>query len=572
MSGVAPVRLPVASGGETARGMRVLARGHRLAIAVVFVVGILGAASGLLIPIAIGYLVDGLSSGDATVGTLGIAAALMVGATVLNAVLAAISVRLAARTYHTLLAKLRETLFTRALGLRQHTVERAGTGDLISRSSDDVSEIGNAATELVPALTSSVFAVIVTLVGLAALDWPYLVVVLAMLPIHAIAVRWYLRTAPKVYGAERAAMSTRAQQILESQRGYSTVAGFGAGLPRHHRVLEASWGVVGHSLRARTVQNMFLGRLFGIEYLGLGVVLVVAYFMVGTGRSTVGAATAATLILMRLFTPINQLLMAFDTMQSVLASLSRIVGVITMRQPVDSAGDGDGGGAIRVDDLEFGYGDGPTVLDGVTLSIPEGQRVAVVGASGAGKTSLTSVIAGIHPPRSGTVRRPTRTALITQETHVFAGTVRDNLTLVDETATDDELHAALAAIGADSLVSTLPDGLDTRVGGRAHELTPAQTQHLALARLMLADPDVAILDEATAEAGSTQAGQLDAAADTVLSGRTGIVIAHRLSQAAECDRILVMDDGRIIEDGDHETLLAAGGMYARLWTAWARDR
>ncbi len=214
------------------------------------------------------------------------------------------------------------------------------------------------------------------------------------------------------------------------------------------------------------------------------------------------------------------------------------------------------------------FGDGPPVLEDITLDIPAGEHLAVVGASGAGKTTLAAVIAGIHPPDTGTVERPTRTALITQEVHVFAGTLRDNLTLSAPEASDEQVCAALDATGAAGLLDILPDGLDTLVGGGGHALTDAQAQQIALARVVLADPELAIFDEATAEAGSTDSGLLDRAAEAALRGRTGIVIAHRLSQAATCDRIVVMERGHITETGRHDELLAAAGRYAGLWAVW----
>lgn len=208
------------------------------------------------------------------------------------------------------------------------------------------------------------------------------------------------------------------------------------------------------------------------------------------------------------------------------------------------------------------------MLDDVDLDIPAGQHLAIVGPSGAGKTTLAAVIAGVHRPDPGSVTRPCRTALITQEVHVSAGTLRENLTLTAPDATDHELRAALEVTGAAGLLDLLTDGLDTVVGTGGHPLTDAQAQQLALARLLLADPELAILDQATAEAGSVHAEQLDRAAEAVLAGRTGIVIAHRLSQAASCDRIVVMEHGRIIEKGTHSELAAAGGVYAELWSAW----
>jgi ABC-type multidrug transport system fused ATPase/permease subunit len=266
---------------------------------------------------------------------------------------------------------------------------------------------------------------------------------------------------------------------------------------------------------------------------------------------------------------VNQLLFVIDTLQSALASLNRMIGVVTIPEDgCEPTTPAEAGTAVALRDVAFRYDDGPRVLDDITLDIPAGQHVAVVGASGAGKTTLAAVIAGIHRPDTGTVARPVHTAVITQEIHVFAGILRENLTLAAPDATDRDIHAALDATGADGLLDLLPDGLDTVVGTGGHPLTDAQAQQLALARMLLADPELAILDEATAEAGSSHAELLEHAAEAALRGRTGLVIAHRLSQAARCDRIVVMDAGRIIETGTHSELVAAGGLYAVLWRAW----
>ncbi|GIE29656.1 ABC-type transport system ATPase [Actinoplanes italicus] len=563
--------LPVANGRKTAGEVWRLSRGHRLRLAVVAILGIVSTTVDLIPPVAIGFFIDRVRTGTAGLGTVLTVTAAMALSAALGAAGTAVTIVLATRAYHAILAALREELVARALTLPQHTVERAGTGDLISRSSDDVTAVADAAPAVIPVVTVTAFTIVVSLGGLAALEWPYAVALAVVLPVHVFAMRWYLRTGPRVYRAERAAMSARAQQIVESQRGHATVLGFGLGEQRHRTVMTASWAVAVQALRARTVQSMLNARLNLGECLSLTAVLVTGFVLIGHGASTVGGATTAMLLVLRLLGPVNQLMFVIDTLQSALASLNRMIGVTTIAV-ADTADEPpaprDPAHAVRLEDVTFGYGTGPRVLEGITLDIPTGQRVAVVGASGAGKSTLASVIAGIHPPGTGTVARPASTVVITQEIHVFAGTLRDNLTLAAPDATDDQLRAALDTTGAAGLLDLLPDGLDAVIGVGGHPLTDAQAQQLALARLLLTDPDLAILDEATAEAGSTQSGLLDRAADAALAGRTGLVIAHRLTQAAACDRIVVMEHGRITESGTHSGLIAAGGVYAALWSAW----
>ncbi|MEV7462005.1 ABC transporter ATP-binding protein [Streptomyces rubiginosohelvolus] len=584
--------LPVAGGRATAGEVWRLSRGHRLRLAAVGLAGILSTAVDLIPPVAIGYLVDRVQTGTGDLGTVLTVTGVMALSAVLGAAGTAVTIAHATRIYHTVLAALRERLVSRAMLLPRHLVERAGTGDLISRSSDDVTAVADAAPAVIPALTVTACTIVVSLAGLAALEWPYAAAFAVVLPVYALAMRWYLRIGPRVYRAERAAMSARAQQILESQRGHATVLGFGLAEHRHRAVLTDSWGVAVQSIRARTVQSMLNARLNLGECLSLAAVLVVGFVLVDHGLSTVGGATTAMLLVLRLLGPVNQLLFVVDTLQSALASLSRMIGVVTIptaeeadasmaqagraapADPADPAGAADPADAaetataVRLRGVAFRYADGPSVLDGIDLDIPAGRHIAIVGPSGAGKTTLASVIAGVHRPDGGTVTRPRRTAVISQEVHVFAGTLRENLTLAAPDATDGDIRAALETTGAADLLELSADALDTVVGTRGHPLTEAEAQQLALARLLLADPELAILDEATAEAGSAHAERLDRASEAVLAGRSGIVIAHRLSQAATCDRIVVMDAGRVIETGTHDELLTAGGTYARLWAVW----
>lgn len=561
--------LPVSTGRETAREVWRLSRGHRFRLAATAVLGIASAAVELIGPVAIGTLVDRVQAGTADLATVLAATGALALSAVVGAAGTAVTIVLATSIYHTILTTLRERLIGRALSLPQHLVERAGTGDLISRSSDDVTAVTDAAPAVIPVLTTTAFTIVVSLGGLAALEWPYAAALVVVLPVYAFALRWYLRTGPLVYRAEREAMSARAQQILESQRGHATVLGFGLADRRHRAVMTASWGVAVQALRARTVRSMLSTRLNVGEYLSLASVLVVGFFLIDRGDSTVGAATTAMLLMLRLLGPVNQLLFVLDTLQSALASLNRMIGVVAIPETAGIvAAPANPGATVVLRDVAFRYDDGPRVLDDITLEIGAGEHLAVVGASGAGKTTLASVIAGILPPETGTVARPDRTAMITQEVHVFATTLRDNLTLAAPEATDRDIRAALDATGAIVLLDLLPDGLETVIGTGGQMLTDAQAQQIALARVLLADPELAIFDEATAEAGSTHADLLDRSVKAALAGRTGLVIAHRLSQAAECDRIVVMDRGRIVETGPHDKLVEAGGTYAVLWEAW----
>ena len=579
--------LPVAGGKQTWQTVWALSRGRRFVFLSVTVLGVASAAAGLVTPAVIGGLVDRIHTGSATSSTVGIALAALILAAFLGALGTAATVVLAARAYHAMLADLRESLVEQAMSVPQNVIERAGTGDLISRTSDDVSQIADAAPQIIPTFTTVVFTIIVTFAGLTALDPWYGLILVAVLPVYVFTLRWYLTTGPRVYRSERAAMSRRAQQITESQRGHDTVLGLGLTRQRHDTVVDTSWEVVEHSLRARTVQNMFFGRLNLAEYLGLAVLLVIGFILIDDGSSTIGATTTAMLLFLRLFGPINQLLIVVDTLQSVLASLSRMIGVITIAQsgsphtgrpseprtadglaPPANEDTALSETTVRLEGVRFSYdGQEPALFD-IDLNVETGEHIAVIGASGAGKSTLAAVIAGIHSPDSGYLVRPRGTVLVTQEMHVFAGTLRENLTLAKPEAGDEKLRAALVSAGAEGLLDLLPEELDTKVGAGGHILTPAQSQQLALARIIVLDPELVILDEATAEAGSAQAGLLDRAAAEALRGRTGMVIAHRLSQASVCDRIIVMEGGRIVETGTHDRLCEAGGVYARLWSAW----
>jgi ATP-binding cassette subfamily C protein len=336
-------------------------------------------------------------------------------------------------------------------------------------------------------------------------------------------------------------------------------------------------------MQAVRLRTNFFAQLNGAELLGLAAVLSVGYWLVTTGSVSIGAATAAALYFHSLFSPIAVFLSNIDELQDAGASLARLIGVTAMPGrpasiPVSARSEPIG---VEVDRVSYSYDQSTPVIDSISISIAPGERIAVVGSSGAGKTTLAKLIAGIIPVGNGRItvdgtpiddlsdaELRHKVVLVSQEVHVFVGTIADDLRLCAPDSDDAKIAEAVEGMKA-QWIHELPDGLETRVGAGGYQLTAAQAQHIALVRLALLDPPVVILDEATAEAGTTAAGLLDQAAELAVSGRTAVVIAHRLSQAVRADRILVMSGGRVVESGTHDELIGADGSYAALWEAWS---
>lgn len=583
-------QLPVADRRDVVRILRAEMTGRWRWTLVIAGCLIGAAAAGLVPPLALGGVVDAVTDARGTSYLAGMAAAI-VGATILDAVLAGAGLVASARLFDRLVARLRERLVERALRLPQSVVERAGSGDLLSRAGNDIASVSDALSWVLPNFSAALFVVAVTLIGLAALN-PWLLLALTIaIPVQVVAVRYYLRTAPPIWAESMVVAGNRSNQVISSFRGAPTVTAFG--LTDHHldRIGQATWPVVRYGLLIRIVANRFFTRLTVSELTGLIGLLIVGRWLVVSDRASVGAATAGMLLVFRLFQPIRDTLLVLDTLQNGITALARVAGVIAAGERYPPAVDDDqqptpAVGAIRLADVDYEYERGRPVLHNVDLDVAPHEHVALVGPSGAGKTTLAMLIAGVHQPTNGTIQidgiditrlsphdLARRVAMISQSTHTFSGTLRDDLTLACPHATDTDVTAALATVHAGEWVEALPDGLDTLVGTDAtHQLTPAQEQQLALARLVLKDPSIPILDEATAEAGSSGARTLERAALAATAGRTTLIVAHRLSQAAATDRVVVLDLGTISEQGAHDDLLASGGLYSRLWDAWASHR
>lgn len=582
------ILLPTASPARTRAELWRLLRPHRVGAVAAIVALTAATAVGLCTPLILGAMVDAVTDGGSgVVGRIGWLGGALVGIAVGQSVLVTVSNYLIARVGETLVADLREEVVAHALDLPLQDLEDAGHGDVVSRVTGDVHLVTEAVSRAVPVFATATLTIGLTLAGLAGLDWRFAVAAVIAAPVQIGALRWYLRASAPVYRREREAEGARAQQILDSLTDVDTVGSLRLA-ETHERAIESrSLAAVDLSLQATRLRTRFFGRLNAAEAIGLTAVLGVGFLLVQQGQVTLGAATAAALFFHRLFDPIGSALLVFDELQEGSIALSRLVGVTLApgrAEPSDPAVPEDG--SIGLHGVSFAYRTGGrSVVDDVDVRIAPGSSVALVGPTGAGKSTLAKLVAGIHDPVRGRVeiggvergRIPTADAvrtcvLVSQETHVFSGTVADDLRLAAPDATDEELTAALAAVGADDWVRSLPDGLATVVGAGGTAVTATEAQQLALARVALLDPSVLILDEATAEAGSAGARRLDRAAAALGRGRTTVTVAHRLSQAALADRILVVEDGRIIEDGSHTDLVAAGGTYARLWAAWDSAR
>ncbi|MFI6503544.1 ABC transporter ATP-binding protein [Nonomuraea typhae] len=540
-------------------------RPHRVVAAAGFALLVVATSAGLVVQPLLGQVVD-LVAGRAPATALTTPVALLVLAGLVQGALTAWGLVLVARLGETALAELRERFVERALTLPLDQVERAGSGDLTARVTGDVARVAEAVRSALPALARSLLSIVLTLAAMALLDWRFMVAALLAIPVQVHTGRWYVRNAVPLYAAQRIATGEQQQQLLDTIAGAPTVRALRAEAEHAGRVDASSRAAMDLTKRGIHLVLRFYSRLHIAEYTGLAAVLAAGVLLVQNGSVSVGTATAAALYFLNLFGPINTALALLDDAQAANASLSRLIGVADQAARAEAAVGDDG--RIRVRGLGHAYEPGRPVLHDVDLDIAPGERVALVGPSGAGKTTLAKIVAGVHEPTSGTVRTPGGVAMVTQEVHVFAGPLADDLRLARPDATDADLCDALSRVGALGWAEALPGGLSTVVGHGGHRLTGAQRQQLALARLVLADPAVAVLDEATAEAGSTGADALERAVEQAIDGRTALIVAHRLTQAATADRVVVMENGRVVEHGPHDTLRTAGGPYAGHWAAW----
>ncbi|WP_246956372.1 ABC transporter ATP-binding protein [Brachybacterium sp. Marseille-Q7125] len=579
--------LPIADVPTTLRHMRARLWRYRGMALLTFLVVTAGAVAAAWMPRLIGGAVDLVVSG-ATSADLWRQGGLIMLAGVLQAALTALGWSLVSALGQRVLAGMREDVIDRALDLPAQTMEITGIGDALSRVADDVDVTARAVNNVVPNLIQMGFYVLVTMLGMVTLS-PWLLILLAVVvPMYLGAAVWYLRRTAPIYRRERVAMGARAQGLLSAIHGIPTVHAYGIERreTRHVAVLSEAAVVLG--MRVMTMVVRLVRFMVWPENIAIALVLILGYVMVNVSGAPVGLVTAAALYLISLLWPMMNLIFSLDDVQAAAASLTRMVGVIETIDPAASPGaEVPADASIRLRGVSHAYlededGTEHVVLQPIDLDIAAGETIALVGASGAGKSTLASILAGTLEPRHGRVlhggadlRRAaleairSHASIVSQDVHVFRGTLAEDLRLARPEATEEQLLQALRIVDAEAWALELPQGLDTEVGEKGERLTAEQSQQLALARIALQDPQVLILDEATADEGSSGARVLERAALEVARGRTTVIVAHRLSQAKEADRILVMEDGSVVEQGTHEQLVALGGVYGRLWEAWS---
>jgi ABC-type multidrug transport system fused ATPase/permease subunit len=577
-------RLPVATRAQVRAYARRMALRHPRALAGALALHALAALAGLVTPWLLGDLVEGLRTGRVDVDRV---AVLIAGFVVTQGVLIRFAYYASSRLGEKVLAQLREEFVDRVLELPLSTVERAGTGDLLSRTSRDIVAMARTVRAAVPETLIALVTLAFTL-GALLLVGPLLALpCLVVVPLLWASTRWYLARAHDGYLRENAAWSELTDGLAETVGGARTVEALGLARRRHERCdtdIARSWAAERYTLGLRCVY-------YPLVELGY-VVPVVSTLLAGgllyiNDLASLAQVTAATLYVQQLIEPIDMLLNWLDELQVGGASLARVLGVANVPADRSAAGTSPEGTMLEVAQVRYAYREGHDVLHGVDLVLRPGERLAIVGPSGAGKSTLGRLLAGIHGPRTGSVsvgdpgsavplvelpldELRGHVALVTQEHHVFCGTIHDNLVLARPDASDTQIRAALEAVDAWDWAAGL--GLDTTVGSGGTPLSPAQTQQLALARLVLADPHTLVLDEATSLLDPRAARHLERSLGAVLAGRTVVAIAHRLHTAHDADRVAVVEDGRITELGRHDALVAAGGSYAALWASWHGER
>lgn len=569
--------LPIASSARVRTVVGALFRQHPGRTAGVVLLFVAASALGIVMPACLGRIVDAVSSdaGFATIaGWVAGAGAGAIGA----AAVTLWAVRVLTGLVQDVLASLREEVFTAAMRLPVSVVDDGESADLLSRVTGDVDAVAEAGGSVAPTLLSAVFAIAVSVVALTALD-PWLALAgIASAPFYVLGTRAFLRKSRVVFREVRVREAARSQAVLDTVAGIDTLTAFNEQEHAIARVSARAEASIRMQIEGVRVTNRLFRWINGGELVGLVAILGTGFLLESAGAITVGMVTTAALLFHRLFGPVGQLIFGLDDIQRAAIGLARLVGVIDLAPAAPGARGAQSDAApaasagIEVRGVTFRYPTTGRGISDIDLQVPPGTTVALVGTSGSGKSTVARVIAGHHPPTSGSVHLGSGAGTpyyLSQELHQFRGTIADNLRLVDPDAGHDRLVAALRSAGADWAVDVLH-----REGGDADSsdasavpMDEGRIQQLAVARAFLADPPIVILDEATADVGLQHRDAVDAAIAALRKGRTTVLIAHRLPQAATAEQIVVFAGGRTIQRGTHEQLLATDGLYRDSWLA-----
>ncbi len=580
-----PTQLPIANARQVRQTALDLVRHYRKLLGKTIGLNIAAAGVGLIGPALIGSLVDQLSGGGSLRAVDRLAGFLLL-AVICQTVLTWAARRSSFIAAERIFARLRERFIDQVVQLPLSTVEEAGTGDLVTRTTRDIEALSETVRTAIPAMVVSGIASILTFGAAFFTGWRVALPTLIGAPVLILGTRWYLRRAPAGYLRENASYANLNGAIAETLDSARTVTALSLGPQRYRLILarlRACFLAEKYTLFLRTVWFPTVDIGF---YLPVAISLAWGSWLVSGGEflggsASIGEVTAVTLYILALIDPIDDFLSSLDTIQVGMASFARIIGIDAVPPDRISTNSVPRESTMSVNHASFSYHDRHQALSDINLQLRSGERLAVVGPSGAGKSTLARLLAGIHPPDSGSVtvggiplvelplqQLHSEVALVTQEQHIFVGTIADNLRIALPQASNQELLAALDSVAASTWVDNLPQGLETLVGSGGFALTPAQEQQLALARLVLKDPHTLILDEATSLLDTRAARDLERGLSAVLQGRTVVAIAHRLHTAHDADRVAVLEDGRLVELGTHDELLAAGQSYAKLWNSW----
>ena len=484
----------------------------------------------------------------------------------------------------TIFATLREEFLASVLALPLIDVERAGTGDLLSRTTNDVEALSRTVRFALPEWMVAILQAVLTLVAMLLISPLASIGAIVSIPFLIFSTRTYLKFAPPGYRRERMSYATMSGTISETAEGARTIDAHQLSSRQSRRIegdINESYFSEIYTLLLRmnwfpTVESAFA--------LAVATTLAWSGWLALHHHLSIGAATTLTLYVVQVNDPLDRIIMWLDELQIGQTSLARLVGVSVVTDNRPTKGPEPTSEVIVMDDVHYSYRAGRDVLKGISLTVRPGERLAIVGPSGAGKSTIGRLLAGIDAPRQGsvtvggfalaglpldTLRR--HVALVTQEHHIFIGSLRENLSLAKPDATSEEIKNCLASVDALEWAEALPQGLETELGTTGFSLTPAQAQQLALARLVLSNPHTLVLDEATALLDPRAARHLERSMSAVMSGRTVIAIAHRLHTAHDADRVCVVVDGAIAELGTHDELVALNGQYASLWRSWRNE-